>query len=349
MPLKSYDDLPDSSLKLLVIGVGSIGERHLRCFQTLDGVELGICETRPELLHSIAERYGIAHCFESLEDALDRFQPHAAVIATPAPTHIPVALQLAAHGVHMLIEKPLAITEDGIAELQQVVRDRQLVANMAYVYRAHPALWSMKQAIAKGSFGIPVEVIATAGQHFPTFRPAYRDIYYARHASGGGAIQDALTHVINAAEWLVGPASMVLGDARHQVLEGVDVEDTVHVFARHRHQGGNVVMAAYSLNQHQQPNEMTLTVVCTRGTARFEMHNHRWCWMTEPCGSWFEEKVAIKDRDTVFIRQAESFIGTLRAGKPGLCSLDEGVQTLLTMRSIIASAAEIPWRHVKRI
>ena len=48
----------------------------------------------------------------------------------------------------------------------------------------------------------------------------------------------------------------VVADAAHQVLEGVTVEDTVHLLARH-----GSVMASYSLNQHQAPNEITITVV----------------------------------------------------------------------------------------
>jgi predicted dehydrogenase len=46
-------------------------------------------------------------------------------------------------------------------------------------------------------------------------------------------VQDALTHTINAAQWLVGNIDRVVADAAHLALEGVDVEDTVNVLARH--------------------------------------------------------------------------------------------------------------------
>ena len=77
-------------------------------------------------------------------------------------------------------------------------------SGVAYVYRAHPALMEMKQALDHGRFGRPLQVVAVSGQNFPFYRPAYRQTYYADRATGGGAIQDALTHVVNAAEWLVG-------------------------------------------------------------------------------------------------------------------------------------------------
>ncbi len=76
-----------------------------------------------------------------------------------------------------------------------------------------------------------------------------------------------MTHIMNAGQWLVGPMNQLVADAAHQVLEGVEVEDTVHVLAR---QGG--LMASYSLNQHQTPGEINITVVCEKGTCRCELY-----------------------------------------------------------------------------
>ncbi|MEZ6074121.1 MAG: hypothetical protein R3C56_00170 [Pirellulaceae bacterium] len=49
--------------------------------------------------------------------------------------------------------------------------------------------------LRSGEYGRPLEFIVYGGQHFPTYRPAYRDTYYRSHDAGGGAIQDALTHL----------------------------------------------------------------------------------------------------------------------------------------------------------
>ena len=63
-------------------------------------------------------------------------------------------------------------------------------------------LAAMREAIHEGRFGRPVQLTLVAGQHFPTYRPTYRDTYYKDRAAGGGAVQDALTHHLNAVEWL---------------------------------------------------------------------------------------------------------------------------------------------------
>lgn len=323
--------------KVLIVGVGSIGLRHLRCFQSTGRAGVSICETDLALRLRVAEEYQVEH-YGDLEAAL--VQGHdAAVICTPAQLHVPIAIRLAEVGVHLLLEKPLSTSLQGIDALRAAVQQQGLVAAVAYVHRANPALEAMREAIVSGRFGRPVQVVVVSGQHFPTYRPAYREIYYRDRATGGGAIQDALTHVLNAAEWLVGPIDRVLADAEHQVLDGVSVEDTVNVLTRH---GG--VLGSYSLNQHQAPNELTITVVCERGTARFESHRHSWSWMTRPDDSWHQEPMPPVARDVLFIRQAERFLNALDGREPPLCSLDEGVQTLRVNLAALASSEEKTWQ-----
>jgi len=199
----------------------------------------------------------------------------------------------------------------------------------------------MRAAIQSGRFGKPVQIVVVAGQNFPFYRPAYRESYYRDRKTGGGAVQDALTHVINAAEWLVGPAESLVADLDHHLLEGVEVEDTVHVLTRH-----GMVMGCFSLNQHQIPFETTITVICQRGTARFEYHNCRWRWSAEPGGDWHDEPSRPLERDTLFFRQAEAFLGAMDGENQPLCSLAEAVQTLHMNLAILASAEAREWKTI---
>jgi len=328
------------SPRVLIIGVGSIGHRHLRCFQATGRARLSICEVNRDLGARIAAQYGIACNYASLNEALAD-EHDAAVIAVPAHLHVVMATRLAELGMHLLIEKPLSASLDGVAELCRTVRRRGVVAAVAYIYHSHPVLRAMKEAIDAGRFGRPVQVVVTSGHHFPTYRPAYREIYYADRATGGGAIQDALTHMVNLSEWLVGPIDRVLADAEHMVLEGVEVEDTVHMLARHGR-----VMASYSLNQYQAPGEVIVTVVCEGATARFEAHRHRWRWMTKPDESWHDEAAGEIPRDALFVAQANGFLDAL-AGAPSPCTLEEGIQTLRVNLAALASIESGTWQRVR--
>ncbi len=324
---------------VLVVGVGSIGQRHLRCFLNTGRARVSFVDTDATLTSHVAARYQDAQALIGLEAAVESGVT-AAVIATPAHLHLPLATQLAQAGIHVLIEKPLAVDLDGVESLKDFVRLRNVVAGVAYVYRLHPALAAMRSAVMSGRLGRPVEVVAVAGQHFPTFRPTYRETYYASHGSGGGAVQDALTHMINASEWLVGPVSRLVADADRLVLDGVEVEDTAHVLARH-----GDVLASYSLNQHQPPNETTITVICDKGAARFEFHASRWRMMLHPGDDWIDD-IHELGRDELFNCQANAFLDAIERHEAPPCSLDEGTATLRVNRAILQSVQDGAWQSL---
>jgi predicted dehydrogenase len=327
-------------MSVLIIGVGSIGLRHLRCFQQTGRVRLSICEIDPALRSRVAQENQIDRQYPNLDAALaDRHD--AAVIATPAHLHVPAAIRLAEAGLHLFIEKPLGTSMEGVDALKQAIDSRGLAAAVGYVSRANPVLQATKEAIASGRFGRPVEVIAASGQNFPTYRPGYRQTYYQDRATGGGAIQDALTYTFNTAQWFVGPMDRLVVDAAHQILEDVTVEDTVHVLARHGR-----VLACYSLNQHQAPNESTITVVCECGTVRSETHRNRWRWMARPDEPWHDEPVTPLSRDELFIRQANAFLDAIEGRAQPLCTHDEGIQTLRVNLAALASLDKQTWQMV---
>lgn len=320
---------------VLIVGTGSIGERHLRCFLATGRATVSVCETNDELRQSVAERYDVESSFADLDKAaVHGFD--AAVIATPAHTHIPLAQKLAEAGMHLLIEKPLSISDDGIDQLEQTAAEKKLVVAIGFVLRTQAWFADMRQAIRSQRFGRPLQVVVNAGQHFPTYRPAYREIYYADRKRGGGAIQDAITHMLNMVEWFVGPVESIVADAAHQRLEGVTVEDTVHLIARH-----GPVLASYTLNQYQAPNETTVTVVCERGTLRAEPFRSRWRWIEEVDTPWHDEPVAEQQRDGHFIQQADAFLDAIEGHRPPLCTLAEGRQTMRATLAALQSADDM--------
>ena len=72
------------------------------------------------------QQYALSDVFDSFEMALDS-QPHAAVICTPAHLHVPMATELARRGIHILMEKPVSTSLDGINELVATVAQNNVV------------------------------------------------------------------------------------------------------------------------------------------------------------------------------------------------------------------------------
>ena len=224
---------------------------------------------------------------------------------------------------HVLIEKPLDITLEGCDALLRVRDAARVFAAVAYVLHCVPALRAAREFVRGGAFGAVRHVAVTTGHHFPSHRPAYREIYYRDHARGGGAIQDALTHNANAVEWFVGPTTRVMCDAAHQVLEGVEVEDTVNVLARN-----GPVLTSYALNQFQAATETRWDFHAELGSVRVELHTHRWATLRRGETEWTWYAAPVENRDALFVAQANAFIDGCEGKPQALCTLEEGIQTL---------------------
>lgn len=307
---------------LLIIGCGSIGERHLRCFQKSGRAIVTACDTNLALLTAMQERYGAAG-FATLDEALAAGTYDAAVICTPAHLHLPMAQTLLKKGLHLLIEKPLALDLNVVPEVREEITAAGRFIGIAYVYHFMPWIAESHDFLRSGALGKILHASLSAGQHFPTFRPAYREIYYARHEHGGGAIQDALTHVANAFEWMIGPCTRLFADAAHQHLEGVTVEDTVNVSARH-----GDVLVSYSLNQFQAANETTFLIHGQLGSLKIEVHARRWGHLLAGEADWTWHETAPLERDDLFIAQANAFLDGMEGRANALSTFEEAVQTL---------------------
>lgn len=260
----------------------------------------------------------------------------AVVVCTPAPLHVPMATQALTAGRHVLIEKPLSHSLTALDALFSAREHSSRQVAVAYVYHLFPCLVAAREFLARGEFGPILHATATSGQPFHLLRPAYAQIYYRDRAMGGGGIQDALTHIANWVESVVGPTDSLLCDCAHLALPDVEVEDTVHVSARN---GG--VMVNYTLNQFQHPNETTVQFNSARGSVKIELHRHRWGTFAAGAADWTWHETPPTDRDTHFINQAHAFLDQIEGGPARLCSLEAGVQTLrFNLAALAASTTD---------
>jgi predicted dehydrogenase len=318
-------------VEVLVVGGGSIGERHLRCFQQT-GCSVALCETNAKRREELTERYKLERTYDSLAEAA-KSNWYGVVICTPAHLHVDHVAIAAGSTSALLIEKPLCTQLDDVERLRNVTGGK--IVQVAYVLRHHPATQHVRQLVGEGVIGPVHEVTVAAGQHFPTFRPAYRDIYYRSHETGGGAIQDAATHHFDLIQHLAGPLDWLFCDAAHQELADVEVEDTVHVVGR---AGGGRTLVSLALNQFMAPNETQVQLNGSRGSLAIRFHEHRaglylhgdpgWTW-TEPLAA---------DRDDLFRAQAQAFLLAAVGQTPPLCTLEDGIRALKANLAALRSA-----------
>lgn len=319
-------------MKVLIVGGGSIGERHLRCFQQVIDGEVVLCENHDARRAEIAQRYQLSTSHATVEEASE-YQWDAVVICTPAHLHVNHSLTLLPATRSIMIEKPLSTRLDDAYKLLEATEGR--VANVAYVNRASPAVDAVREKLESGELGPLLEVTAVSGQHFPTYRPAYREIYYTDRRTGGGAIQDAATHTFNLVHYLAGSFDWIFCDYEHQALEGVEVEDTVHLVGRCQN---NQVMVSIALNQFMAPNESRICFHCKNGSLQLQMPEHRWGMYKHGDPGWTWSEAPELERDSLFRMQAQKFLQASLGERPVLCSIDDALHTLKVNLAALKSA-----------
>lgn len=308
-------------LDILVIGGGSIGERHLRCFQDI-GCTVALCDSNATRLHEISQRYNITRTFSSIEPAT-RENWYGVVIATPANFHAAHATALINSTDALLIEKPLCLSIEDAERLKSLGAGKSI--QVGYVLRHHPATQHVRTLLAAGTIGKLHQVSITAGQNFPSLRPAYREIYYKSHETGGGAIQDAATHLFDLLHYLAGPLDWIFCDYAHQELADVEVEDTVHIIGRCC---GGRILASLALNQFMAPNETHVQLNGALGSLAIRFHEHRAGMFMLGDTDWTWTEPLVAERDDLFRAQAQNFISSIVKQEPPICTLHDGLRAL---------------------
>lgn len=240
------------SIKVLIVGMGGVGQRHARNLRMLLGPSLMLSayRTRPtapvinermqvEPGANIASAHGVKE-FTDLSAALaDR--PDAVVISNPTSLHIPTALAAARVGCHLFLEKPISHTLEGVRDLLALVDEKKLVAFVGHQLRFHPLLLKLEKLLSAGRIGRVTAVHADFGEYLPNWHPYedYRRSYAARRELGGGVILSQI-HDFDYLMWLFGIPHKLLCVGGHLSDLEIDVEDTASTLMECRYQGRTI-------------------------------------------------------------------------------------------------------------
>lgn len=254
-----------SLVKLLVLGGGSIGARHLTNLAASGVAALALAEPDSTRRKALCADTGAA-AFAELRDGLG-WGPEAVIIATPSHLHVQQALEAARHGCHVFIEKPLSHSLNGLDELQAEIDERRLVSMVACNMRFHPGPSRVKALLEESAIGRIVSARLHTGSYLPDWRPGtdYRDSYSASEAMGGGAILDCI-HEIDLALWFFGPGRLLAAASSRAETIGLDVEGTAELLIRH----DSGVLSSVHLNFVQRDYKRSCSVIGSEGTIEWD-------------------------------------------------------------------------------
>lgn len=299
-------------MKILVIGCGSIGKRHIKNLIKLKGVEILACDTdkkKIEEVKSVSKRIRTSRDVNKLWEE----KPDAVFITLPTSLHIKQALRAAKKGCHLFIEKPLSHNMTGIKELMEIVKRKKLVTYVGYSYRFNDCLGKIKKLLDKESIGKVVSGRLHFGSYLPARHPweDYRKGYGARKSLGGGVVLDAVSHQLNLITFLFGmPKEVLWSQGKRSRLE-IDVEDTSEVMTKFT---DGKVISMYA-DFVQRPHKNTMEIIGDKGTIFCDFVQRKVKSYNAQTGKWTEYK-GKKDANSSYEEEIKHFLTSVRKKKP---------------------------------
>lgn len=221
-------------MKFLVIGLGSMGKRRVRNLLAIGGYEVAGFDLREDRRAEANGKYGIA-VFSDFEAAVAAFGPDALVISTSPAHHMHYAFRGEELGLPCFIEASV-VDADRILELQRKVEKSGLVMAPSCTMRYFAGPRKVKDLIAQGVIGKPLNVNYQTGQYLPDWHPweNIRDYYVSARATGAG--REIVPFELTWLNDIFGGNPEALACVKAKLTDmDADIDDIYHCLLRYPH------------------------------------------------------------------------------------------------------------------
>jgi len=334
-------------VKVLMIGLGSIGQRHLRNISRLYKDVQFIAYRKRGLTHAFSDNMKIQEqvnvegeyhiqSYYNLDDALSQ-KPDAAFITNITSEHIVSAIKAAEQGCDLFIEKPLSHTMNGVNRLKQIINEKNSIVFMGFQYRSHPGLILLKSILSNPEIGDVLSVEAATGERLTTMHTYedYRNTYMAKKEYGGGVILNSLIHEIDYLRWIFGELSHIYSIGGKLSSMEIDVEDTVESLLTASRNGKTIPVRLHG-DLLQYPPCRYCKIICDHGKVYVDLirNNVEWYINDEAYTKSFSEFT----RNDMFIAEIMEFFSAVgNRARPSI-TIDDGISNLRMALEIKDSA-----------
>jgi predicted dehydrogenase len=227
-------------MRFLIIGLGSMGKRRIRCLQALGHQEILGCDVREDRREEATRLYGIA-TVASLDD-VPTTTVDAIIISTPPDKHNPFIKFAIERVTPAFIEASVIL--EGLEEILATSQEKGVPLFPSCTLRFHPAIADIKRIVTSGAYGRMTNFSYHCGQYLPDWHPweDIRDFYVSRKETGAcrEIVPFELTWIVD----ILGDPDEVTGFYGKTMEMGVDIDDTYAMTLKFKKGFGTIVVDA---------------------------------------------------------------------------------------------------------
>ncbi len=283
-----------SKLKCAVIGVGVMGKNHVRTYSQIQKADLvAISDTRKTLVEGMAEEFG-CRAYEDFRVMLDKEKPELVSVCVPTSAHFSVAKECLERGIHVLLEKPIAMNEEEARALLELADRCKVQLLVGHIERFNPAIQKLKTMLKKGDLGRITNIMARRVGGFP---PQIKDANIA---------VDLAIHDIDIVNFILEELPLEVSSSKRRYhIEGR--EDSVEFFLKYKD------CSAYVQANWITPVKIRkLNITCTEGyleldyiNQRIELYQSNYEKFREEIGSFSDYILRFSEPDKTIIEVAK--------------------------------------------
>lgn len=341
-------------VKLGVIGVGGMGSLHVRDIAGMPNVQLAaVCDIQPERASRIGEQYSVK-AYTDYQEMLEKAELDGVVIATPHYDHTPISIAALEKGIHVLVEKPIAVHVNDARKMLKAYRAAksrkpELVFAIMFQNRTYGYWQKIKDLIDSGELG---RLIRATWIITSWFRSQF---YYDNggwratwKGEGGGVLLNQCPHNLDIYQWLCGMPKRVSGFASIGKYHHIEVEDEVTAYFEYE----NGMVGHFITTTAESPGTDRLEIVGEKGKLVMEngkilFYRNRSSMLefikTSPSGfdqveNWLIDVPYIKHTEIGHRIVIENFANAIRSQIPLIAPAEEGIKSLEIGNAIMLSS-----------
>jgi|MDTC01.3.fsa_nt_gb spore coat polysaccharide biosynthesis protein SpsF len=323
-------------LKAVVIGCGSIGQRHIKNLKSIGVKSIYALRTKKGFHQDLPDDLGVIE----LNDWNDivKEKPDIAIISNPTSLHLETALKLIPLVKGVLMEKPLSNSLKGVDRLIKLINKNNTVLFMGHNLMFHPIISNIKELINSNNVGNIINIQCQVGHWLPDWHPYenYKKSYFAKKKLGGG-VALTLIHEIHLAIELAGKPLEVCGMKSSSSL--LDVEKDIDVISdiMIKHDSGCV--SQIHLDYIQKPFHRSGLITFEQSWISYDFNEHKVVAQLPdnklPSIIWSDKSY---DNNEMYIKQLKCFIEYVEEGRvKHSYDIKGGVESLWVVDSYLKS------------
>jgi len=325
-------------VNVLFVGLGGIGQRHLRNIKELLGNQVEVYAFRQRKSQfvldnklnvnddiSLDQFYNIKNV-NSLEEAFKE-NMDIVFITNPTSMHMEVLVKAIENKCDIFVEKPLSHSLENISELEEKLNKYNNITFVGYQNRFHPCIKESKRLLEEKVIGDIISVNAEIGENIKNWHKYedYRSMYASRKDLGGGVVLSQI-HELDYISWFFGmPKSVYAIGGQLSNLE-IDVEDVASILLNYEINNKNIPIHIHE-DYIQIPPSRKCKIIGTKGKIEFDLLNSILVYYDED-GNEILKKEYEFERNDMFKEELKIFLDAVKERKRTIIPIEEGIKSL---------------------